>query len=80
MEKVFTDRYGYKIRLQLEYVVNRYTKKKLCFKKWLEKEEFKFIQDATREFFDEHYKACWKAIDSIADKVFYLKYRIFVVV
>lgn len=75
LEKVFTDRYGYKIRLQLECVVESYTDEKICFEKWLEKEEFKFIQDAAREFFEEHYEVCWKAIDSIADEVFYLLFQ-----
>lgn len=75
LKTAFTDRYGYEVRLQLEYVIESYTNEKLSFRKWLEIESFEFIQDAARDFFEDYDEVRWKAIDAIADEVFYLLFQ-----
>lgn len=75
LKNAFADKYGYEVRLQLEYVIESYTDEKISFKKWLEAETFDFIQDAAREFFWEYDELRWKAIDAIADEIFYLLFQ-----
>ena len=56
-------------------MIEQYTREKVNFKEWLEKEEFEFIQDAAHDFFLENEGASYSAIDSIAEEVFYLLFQ-----
>ena len=79
-KKIFTDEYRfwtddkYKY-LELEYIIQEFTGEKIKFLDWLLRNDFEFVQDAAREYFEDNYELCEKAITGISDEMFYLLFQ-----